>query len=301
MVKFKFNKSTAATRLLLSLMTGYGPDDVDPLEDFFNQFDKLEEEPEEEEELSPEGEPVTTDLLEEEEAGLEETSPKPADTSASEGGKEPEGQQPVTPATPAPAAKAEEPATPPAAAVVPAKTPEQEKAEYDKIVGDLQKAYAISDDDAEAIMSDPGTVIPKLMTNMHIKIMSTAANMMQSMLPQLVEQAISRNNATESLEKKFTSRWPDLNKKTDLQAVYQAVQTVRALNPTIAVDDLIEEVGPIAYALLKRQAPAAAPAQQQVPAVKPKSKPAVPAKAAPSKPRESSSDPMQNFLNSLME
>lgn len=301
MVKFKFNKSTAATRLLLSLMTGYGPDDVDPLEDFFNQFDKLEEEPEEEEELLPEGEPVTTDLLEEEEVDLGETSPKPADTSTAEGGKEPEGQQPVTPATPAPVVKAEEPAAPTAAPVVPAKTPEQEKAEYDKIVGDLQKAYAISEDDAEAIMSDPGTVIPKLMTNMHIKIMSTAANMMQSMLPQLVEQAISRNNATESLEKKFTSRWPDLNKKTDLQAVYQAVQTVRALNPTIAVDDLIEEVGPIAYALLKRQAPAAAPAQQQAPAAKPKSKPAVPAKAAPSKQRESTSDPMQNFLNSLME
>lgn len=170
--------------------------------------------------------------------------------------------------------------------------------QVDAYRGELQKQYAISDEDADAILTDPKVVLPKLMANMHLAMLQQVGQLMQQMTPSLVQQQVHTVNTTQERLKAFSAKYPDLVTPENQEITVQAVRLVKQLHPKASFEELMDKAGPVAYSLLgKAQTPASAPAKQTAAKVKPH----IPAKqttSAPAKPA-SPSDPTEAFLASL--
>lgn len=299
-MKFQvINPATTLLKRLFAQAIGYGADDVeelddkdpDDLEDFFAQLadepadhssDTSEEEEEEEEPEAVAGDEAKVDEPEVEDKPVKEEPSKdvPEATAVEE-------QPKVEPVV-------EE-------VVVPEVSPEEQQKQYEQVMGELQKAYAISDEDADAILTDPKTAIPKLMANAHVKMMQTFHNMVQHMVPTLIDTHQTQSTSRQTLVQKFSAAWPDLVGKEHEQVVVAAIQTVRQLNPNIDTDTLIKKVGPVAYSIMGKQAPAEQP--PKAPVAKPKPKPHVPVRSRETSPAKSvtSGDPVADFIGSLLE
>lgn len=170
--------------------------------------------------------------------------------------------------------------------------------QVDAYRGELQKQYAISDEDADAILTDPKVVLPKLMANMHLAMLQQVGQLMQQMTPSLVQQQVHTVNTTQERLKAFSAKYPDLVSPENQEITVQAVRLVKQLHPKATFEELMEKAGPVAYSLLgKAQAPAPASTKQTAAKVKPH----IPAKqttSAPAKPA-TPSDPTEAFLASL--
>lgn len=287
-------------RFPLKLMQGFGDEtgsedtgaeqDPDNLEDFFanladNPADFSIDDSEEEEEEESE-KPVA----------VEEAKPD-----APKEEQKPTVEEPPKEEAPAPVVE-EQPKVEPPKEEAPAKTEEEQVAEFNQVMGELQKVYAISEEDADAILTDPKNAVPKLMANAHVRMMQTVHNMMQQLVPAMVEQHQIQSKSRQTLTEKFSQAWPELASEQNKNVVIAAIQTVRTVNPGIDVDTLIEKVGPVAYSILGKPVPAKeeakpAPARQVA-----KPKPHQPARA-----RETSTakpgptgDHVADFINTLL-
>lgn len=293
----KFKILNPATKLLTYLY-GYGDDDAnvdvdndpDDLEDFFSRL-------------------ADTSVEEESETDLEETDLD--DDLEAIAGDDAEVDEPVVTDKPVveeepkveevkPVVEEQPKVTPEPVEVPKEKTPEEQEAENAQIFGELQKVYAISDEDADAILSDPKTAVPRLMANAHAIMMQTAYNMIQQFVPQIIEAQKAQSTTRQTLIEKFSTKWPDLAGEDTKQAVIAAIGTVRQLNPNIDVDTLIAKVGPVAYSILGKTP---APAKQTPPAAKPpRPRPHTPARSretSPAKPAQTG-DAVADFIGSLL-
>lgn len=166
--------------------------------------------------------------------------------------------------------------------------------------GELQKQYAISDEDADAILTDPKVVLPKLMANMHLAMLQQVGQLMQQITPGLVQQQVKTVGVTEQRLKVFSEKYPDLVAPENQEIAVQAVRLVKQLHPNASFEELVEKAGPVAYSLLGKAVPTAtqvaAPTQT---AAKPK--PHIPAKQTTSAEAKKPlpSDPTEAFLATL--
>jgi len=282
----------------LNLMTGFGDDpeldvdddsDSDDLEDFFANLadnpadfssETLDEDDEEEGQESVAVEEAVTDEPVVESKPVVEDAPQE------------EAPKPVVEEQPKVEPKVEE---------APAKTEEEQAAEFTQVMGELQKVYAITEEDADAILTDPMNAVPKLMANAHVRMMQTVHNMMQQMVPAMVEQHQTQSKTRQSLTEKFSQAWPDLAAEEHKSVVIAAIQTVRSVNPNIDVDTLIKKVGPVAYSILGKEVPTKTPAAPAPKAVA-KPKPHQPARARETTTAKPSptGDAVADFIGTLL-
>lgn len=151
-----------------------------------------------------------------------------------------------TPVTPAPAVVAPAPA--------PAQAPAASPADYatwrEGRVAELETQYAIDPDSANALLTEPETILPKLAAKVHMEVLESSMRAMQAMMPVMMQQITAnteRNNSAKSL---FTSVNPDLVDPQYEPAIMQLGQVFRNVNPTATPDEAARAIGALVRSAL---------------------------------------------------
>lgn len=195
------------------------------------------------------------------------------DTGDDEGGETPPAKPAETVAPPAAAKPAETPPAPsveitsaapvetppPAAATPPAQPPapteEERRVQYDKdraaAISRLTEQYAIKEEDAPALITEPEKVLPRLMAEMHARVMENVANYMQQALPHAVRRVSTAETAQQRAAKMFFDEWPELNKPEYGESVARVLAGYRQANPEAKPEDVIREGGVAALVALR--------------------------------------------------
>lgn len=261
-------KPTPKLNWLSAVRYGDGPDDEPNFEDFFKDLvdedlvidDGVEPQP-------PSSEPAPQPV-----------DPKPEEVPPTTPPVETPVEVPDPVAQPKPETPKEQPTTKvPEETTPPAVEPQQ--VNLDQIRGELEKAYAISDDDADLLTTDPQKIFPQLAANLHMQVMSHVLHMVERVLPQRFEQYTAHRAQGEELEQRFATVAPDLNLKVkeEFEAVETAATLVGQRFKSLSVEEKLKKVSEVARVILGRQAPT--PAPQITPDVVPSPKPVSPTPA----------------------
>lgn len=167
-----------------------------------------------------------------------------------------EQQQPTAMPTVAPSAPEPlepQPSPHPAPVAPPASPPAPQDKSYEVLrqeaQQELQKRYALSKEDADAMISEPEVVVPKLMSRMYLDVYDNVMRSMQVYLPQMVQQLNSSTTAQQRDESDFYNAWPKLKERSN--DVLEIGRRYRALNPTATKEQFIQDVGLHASIALK--------------------------------------------------
>lgn len=143
----------------------------------------------------------------------------------------------------------------------------------------LENQYQLSDEEADALLTDPNSVIPKLAANLQMQVINTIMNLMPQIIPQQMAALEGQRKSQSELETAFSARWPDLSLADPevSKVVESAVAVAKQQFPNASREVLIEKVGLLSHAMRGTiPSGSAAPAQAPVQApVKPR--PATPA------------------------
>lgn len=217
-------------------------------------------------------------------------APAPADPAPAKAGSEPapaaatpEPPKPATPEPPKPESQ-----VPP---VDPAVQEAQVKAATEELHKRLSGVYEteLDEDTKSALLSDPATVMPRLMARAAMDGARLALSQIPNMVPLMVEQTTSVSKARESAWAEFDKAHEDLAKPEYRQTVVNAVKAVKALGKNLSKEESLALVGRTARAMLNLPEPQArggaaapsAPAAPFVPIARGAAAPASPAKAKP--------------------
>jgi|SRR5687768_6494088 len=135
--------------------------------------------------------------------------------------------------------------TPPTPAPAPTPLPVPEpfdlaKWETEQLSG-LEKLYAITEDDAGRLQTEPELVLPKLAANMHMAMTKSLLTAVQAMIPDYVVQHNAVATADQEAKQAFYSANKDLVNHE--AAVMQVAKIFRAANPTAPREVAIKTIG----------------------------------------------------------
>ena len=199
------------------------------------------------------------DELEGDEAVVEEPAPAPATEAPTE-----------TPPTEAPAA--ETPATPAAPVEpvpptpAPTTTPEDYAAWRSTKVSQLETAYALDEASAQALLTEPETVLPKLAAKVHMEVLENAMQAMQAMMPVMMQQIQQHSTVETQARNLFASINPDLTDPSFEPAIMQFGQVYRKVNPNAPAAEASRAIGNLVRAALGIAAPGPAAVAASAPA-----------------------------------
>ena len=111
--------------------------------------------------------------------------------------------------------------------------------------------YALSDDDKNALIAEPDTVIPRLAARMHVRMQLQTAQQLAQVLPQMIQQQIQQATKVQSLEQSFFDSYPELKKPEYRNTVAQSLAMIRQVNPQATRDDVMRDGAALAAVRLK--------------------------------------------------
>lgn len=171
---------------------------------------------------------------------------------------------------------------------------ETQQMNLDQIRGELEKAYAISDEQADLLTTDPQKAFPAMAANLHMQIMSQVLTVLERSLPQQIQATQTRQKEYQQVEEQFKQLYPklDLGKKDVYEAVATAASLVKTQFPQMAMEEKVKRVGLLAQSLLGNipQVESTAPAAQEA---APKPAPVSPAPARGSSGKLNPTQPTQ--------
>lgn len=172
---------------------------------------------------------------------------------------------PATPATPA-AGVTTTPVTPaaPATPVTPpvdtAETVEQRRLAAEQAVQQheerLAQYYALPEDLAAQLQTEPELALPKLAAKMHMAVINEAMARLNLMLPQSLESYNQVQRAETQAKDAFYQRWPTL--KNYEEQVLQMGRMFRQTNPNALPEEALDRVGKMVHMALGLPLPAEA-------------------------------------------
>ena len=165
-----------------------------------------------------------------------EADPEPVAAKPTEPAPAPVATDPAAVSTPAPAAPA-------AVASPPAPTQEEIQAEAKRQSEYWAQQYALSADEAEAVVTDLPTVLPSLAARLHQSIREDVRRQVLGELPQLIARVTDGRMRETEARTQFYSRWPQLSEHSD--AVLRTGQLFRAANPNASAAEATEAIGKI--------------------------------------------------------
>lgn len=113
-----------------------------------------------------------------------------------------------------------------------------------KYVEGLMTEYALSQEDALALATQPETVMPRIAANMHMRVMQDVAAHVQqvfAMVPEMLKQQLAQQEAESSAKQEFYSAWPGLSEHH--AAVVANARMVRQANPNATRQQVIDMAG----------------------------------------------------------
>ena len=180
--------------------------------------------------------------------------------------------QPVA-VTPEPQPQPQVPQTP----VAPAAAPAFDLAKWEKEqLGDLEKLYAITPEDAEKLNTEPELILPKMAANMHMAVTKSLLTAVQDIIPVMLAQHTQQASVEQEARNSFYSVNPDLNDPKYEAAIFQVGKIFRAANPAAPREVAVKTIGDMVRQALQLTPAQAAPIASPQPA--PAAKPFTPAK-----------------------
>lgn len=159
----------------------------------------------------------------------------------------PEAPAPGPPAeTPQPAA-VPQPVTAPTAPTTPAAPTREEFVQRRQaLLGEIAGRYAVSDEDAERYALEPHKVLPELAARVMLDAFDASIATISSMLPQMINEMVTRQSATTEVSKAFFKQWPQLAKAEYAPHVQKAAALYRQMNPKATAQKALTDVGVLA-------------------------------------------------------
>lgn len=212
-------------------------------------------------------------LIEDDDVGLGPADDPPAeppadgDKGAPPAAATPPAETPPAPETPkAPEAAAAKPTapTPPKeeaqspAAAEPAKpvepqAPQRSEAEVQaerqaqrtEFLSRLQSEYdkALDASDREALVTDPGSVLPKVAAQLHANVTEAVIYGVMTHLPRMIQDSFELRNRQQKDEDAYFSEWPELRTEQGMQVSARILRTYLQVNPNVSKETAIKEVG----------------------------------------------------------
>lgn len=105
----------------------------------------------------------------------------------------------------------------------------------------IAQQYALSDDEADGILSDPKVYVPKLAAKLHVDVYEAAMRAVYAQIPSLIDSVVSQRQNQQSIVDKFFEG-DNAVLKDHMQDVLQVAKTHRQMNPTMPADQFMEEV-----------------------------------------------------------
>lgn len=175
-----------------------------------------------------------------------------------------------TPATPAPAPEtpqaAPAPSTPVEATPPPAATVSTE--EYstwrNSRLSQLEQVYALDQEAADAMLTEPELVLPKLAAKVHMEVMENSMRAMQAMVPVMMQQVQYHTEREGKAKNLFTTVNPDLADPRYEGAIMELGTVYRNVNRTAPPEVAAQAIGNLVRAALGIAAPQAAGVQAPV-------------------------------------
>lgn len=168
--------------------------------------------------------PETPEPVAAPEAPVEPVPPVPAEPVA-----------PVEPTPPVPAV----PEPTPAQAPVPALDYSSWKTQH---LSGLEKHYALDADTAQALLTEPETVLPRLAAQVHFEVTENVLKAVHEMMPGMLAQINQGKEVESKAENAFFDKNPDL-KGVDKAKILQIGAMFRQVNPTADADTTIVTIG----------------------------------------------------------
>lgn len=135
-----------------------------------------------------------------------------------------------------------------------AKAPEPDKSyealRTEALVELESKTFAISEEDAQTLVTEPEKILPKLAARVYMEAFENAQRSVMTALPQMILQTMSAQTAMTQATDGFYAKWPKIDRgdAKHAQTVGRIGQVYRQLNPTATAEQFTAEVG--AQALL---------------------------------------------------
>ena len=125
------------------------------------------------------------------------------------------------------------------------KTAEELQVEYDNarqvLEESLMQQYALSEDDASALITEPEVVFPRLMARLHTNVLASMAQGMAQQLPSMIQHLNQQQEAMNAYNTAFYSKWGELKGHEDV--VNRFSQMYQQLNPQATMEQAIDEIG----------------------------------------------------------
>lgn len=175
--------------------------------------------------------------------------------------------EPATTApTPTPPASTESVAPPP---VAPTASNEEYGAWRENRLSQLEQVYALDQEAANAMLTEPETVLPKLAAKVHMEVLENSMRAMQAMVPVMMQQIQHHTEINSRAKNLFTSVNPDLADPRYEGAIMELGAVYRNVNRTAPPEEAARAIGNLVRAALGIAAPQGgqgvqAPVQQVV-------------------------------------
>ncbi len=115
----------------------------------------------------------------------------------------------------------------------------------------LEQYYAVNEEDALALATEPEKVLPKLAARLHMQVLSTVQQQMAQTMPNVMKTVQAATERESKAKETFYGAWPEL--KGHDQQVIQAGVMFRQMNPTATAQEAIDGIGRIVMAALGKQ------------------------------------------------
>ena len=186
---------------------------------------------------------------------------------------------PAAPPVPVPTAPADPvPAVTPVPAAAPAQptpsevpSPEVYTAWRDKRISELSGLYALNESDAQALLTEPEVVLPKLVAKAHMEVLEASMRAMQAMMPVMMQQVTQHTERNTQAKGLFTQINPDLADPAYEPAILELGSYYRSKNQQASPEEASRAIGALvraAFGLTRQEQAAVTPSPAQ-PAVTP--------------------------------
>lgn len=190
-----------------------------------------------------------------------ETPETPAEPTPAKAPDQPQAAEvpPTQPqAAPAPAAPVETPAPTPTTV-----SPEDYGNWRNSRLSQLEQVYALDQEAADAMLTEPELVLPKLAAKVHMEVMENSMRAMQAMVPVMMQQIQYHTEREGKAKNLFTSVNPDLADPRYEPAIMELGAVYRNVNKTAPPEVAAQAIGNLVRAALGIVAPTAAVPQPQ--------------------------------------
>lgn len=131
----------------------------------------------------------------------------------------------------------------------PEMTQEQYQEARQKAIEDLTKRYALTEEDEDNLLTEPGRVLPQLAARVYLDVFDHVTHMFQNLAPNLVRGVLQADTTEKQNEEAFYSEWDQLRPHSDV--VNRVAKAYKESNPGASREQFIREVGATACIALR--------------------------------------------------